>query len=172
AVAGDSLTVIVQDLRSMAHRPAAAAQKEKPEANDLRLALKLCCALVTATTAAAVTAATSAAAAAVAAATSAAAAAVTAAAATATVLPRPSLIAREGAAIHLLAVQSGDRRLRFLLAIHLHEAESFGPSRVAVHDDLGRLYRPVRLEHLLQIAAADSVGQVAHVNLLAHLGLL
>src|SRR4051794_5019664 len=66
--------------------------------------------------------------------------------------PRPRLVDGQGAAVHLLAVEGGDGRLRLLLTAHLHEAEALGAARVTVLDHLRRFHRPVRLEHLLQIA--------------------
>src|SRR5262249_17273345 len=48
--------------------------------------------------------------------------------------------------------------------------EAFGPACVAVHDHLGRLDRAERGEHFFEVTAGHAVGQVAHVQLLAHGG--
>src|SRR4051812_47402542 len=53
-------------------------------------------------------------------------------AATAALGPRPCLVDGQGAAVHLLAVEGSDGRLRLLLTAHLHEAEALGAARVAV----------------------------------------
>src|SRR5207248_4108812 len=91
-----------------------------------------------------------------------------AAAAAAPVGLGPGLVDRQGPPLDLLAVQRGDGGLGLLVGGHLDEAEPLGPARVAVDDHLRRLHTAVRPEHLLQITVADAVGQVAHVQLLAH----
>src|SRR5262249_30884964 len=123
--------------------------------------------LVTAPAATAVAAPTAAAATA-AAATTAVAAPTAAAAATAAVFARLGFVDGQRAAVNFLAVHGLDGCLGLLVGAHLDEAEPLGAAGVAVHDDLGRLHRAVRLEHRLQVAVADAVGQVAHVQLLAH----
>jgi len=50
-----------------------------------------------------------------------------------------------------VAVKRRDGSLGFRVAAHLDEAESLGPTGVAVHDHLGRRDRTVRLEHLPQL---------------------
>src|SRR5438874_7670375 len=82
--------------------------------------------------------------------------------------PRPRLVDGEGAPVRLFAVQGGDGGLGLLVGLHFHKPEALGPSRVPVHDDLGRLHRAVRLEHLDEIAVAHRVAQVADVQLLTH----
>ena len=91
--------------------------------------------------------------------------------AAATSFPGTGFVDGEAATIDLLAVEGGDGGLGLLVAAHLDEAEALGPPRVPVHDDLRRLDGAVLIEHLLQIAVGHRVGQVAHVQLLAHLGL-
>src|SRR6516162_7490554 len=59
---------------------------------------------------------------------------------TTTVFPRFGLIHRQGPAVELLAVEGLNRCLGFRVTSHLHEAKSFGPACVAVHDNLRRLY--------------------------------
>src|SRR5438093_4377805 len=80
----------------------------------------------------------------------------TATAATATVLFGLGLIDRQGAAVHLFAVHRGNGGLRLLVAAHFDEAEALGATRVPVHDDLGRLHRAVRREHLFQSAVGHA----------------
>src|SRR5262249_23302398 len=92
-------------------------------------------------------------------------------AATAAVLPGLGLVNHEAAAAGLLAGQGLDGGLGLLVGAHLDEAAAPRPARLAVPDDLGRLHRAVGLEHPLQLAAVHVEGQVAHVQLLAHLGL-
>src|SRR5262245_65061224 len=94
--------------------------------------------------------------------------AVTPTAAAAAVLAGLGLVDGQLAAVYLLAAEGRDGRLGLLVGAHLHEPEAFGPARVPVHDDLGRLHRAVRLEHLLQVAVGHAVGQVAYVHLSAH----
>src|SRR6516225_6478452 len=95
-------------------------------------------------------------------------AAAVAAPAAAPFLARPGLIDRESSAVDLGAIERLDRRLRFLIAAHLHEAEPLGAAAVPVHDHLGRLDRSVRREHLLERGIGDLVGQIANVQFLAH----
>src|SRR4051794_36068532 len=68
-------------------------------------------------------------------------------AAPAAVLTGLGLVDRQRAAVHLLAVHGLDGGLGFLVGAHLDEAEPLGAAGVAVHDDLRRLHRAVRLEH-------------------------
>src|SRR5262249_22114058 len=82
----------------------------------------------------------------------------------------PGFVHRQRTAFHFLAVESLDRGLRLLIIAHFHEPEPLRPTGVAVHDDLGRLHGPVRFEHLLQVTVGNRVGQVTHVQLLAHGG--
>src|SRR5579884_251562 len=86
------------------------------------------------------------------------------------VLTRSGLVDGEVAAIHIFAVEGGNGGLRLLVAAHFDESEALGSTRVPVHDDLGRLHIPVRLEQLLQITVVYAVGQIAHVQLFAHAG--
>src|SRR5206468_11287397 len=56
-----------------------------------------------------------------------------------------------------------------LFVSQFDEAESLGAPRFPVHDDLGRLHRAMRREHLFQSAVGHAVGQVADVQFPAHL---
>src|SRR5262245_35486488 len=60
------------------------------------------------------------------------------------------LVDRQSPAFDLLPIEGGDGSLRFLVAPHLHEAESLGPPGVPIHDDLSGLDRAVRAEQLRQ----------------------
>src|SRR6516164_2898083 len=91
--------------------------------------------------------------------------------ATATVLAWLGLVDGDAAAIDLFAVHCRDGGLGLLVGFHFHEAEPFGPTGVAVHDDLGRLDCAIRREHLFERAVRYAVGQVANVQLPAHVGL-
>jgi hypothetical protein len=98
-------------------------------------------------------------------------AAVAAAPAAAAVLAGLGLVDGQVAALELLAGQGRDRRLGLLVGAHLHEAEAAGPAGVAVHHDLGGLHPAVLGEQLVQVAVGHAEGEVADVQLLAHLGL-
>jgi hypothetical protein len=84
-------------------------------------------------------------------------AATTTAATTTTATTAPAGFARSGfvdgqrAPIVLSAVDAGNGRLGFLVATHFDEAETFASARVAVHDDLGTLYRPEFTKNLVEI---------------------
>src|SRR5262245_40146406 len=105
-----------------------------------------------------------AAAAAVAAAAATAAAVAAAAATTAAAFLRTRFVDGQRPAVDLIAVHRLDGGLSLGVAAHLDEAEPLGTAGVAVHDHLRRLHGAVGLEHLLQIAVTDTVGQVAHVQ--------
>src|SRR5262245_51291942 len=97
-------------------------------------------------------------------------AAKSAAGALAALFTRPSLVDGQPAAFNLLLVQGGDGCLRLLVTAHLDKAEAFRAACRPVRNDLGRLDRAVRLEHVLQIAVGNAVGQISDVQLLAHFG--
>src|SRR5262249_21445825 len=83
---------------------------------------------------------------------------------------RTGLVDGQASAVYFLAVQRRNRRLGLLVGLHLDEAEPLGAAGVAVHDDLRGLHGAVCLEQLFQGAVRNPVGQVAHVQLLAHVG--
>src|SRR5205823_352272 len=68
----------------------------------------------------------------------------------------------------LPAVEPLDGGLRLGVGPHLDEAEPLGAVRVPIDDDLGALHRAELGEQRLQLGLVDVVGQVAHVQLLAH----
>jgi hypothetical protein len=80
-----------------------------------------------------------------------AAASTTATAATAAIFTRASFVDGERPAVVLLAVHSGNGRLRFFITSHFHEAEAFASTGVAVHDDFGALHSAVLTKNLIQI---------------------
>jgi len=92
----------------------------------------------------------------------------TATAATAAGL-RPGFIHGNGATIQLLAVEGGNRRLRFRIAAHLDEAEALGAPRITVDNDLRRLHRAMCAELLFQHAVVDVVAEVAYVEFFSQL---
>src|SRR5580658_5176847 len=122
-----------------------------------RIALVASAATAAAVTTAATTVATTAAATAEAAATT-----------TAALFAGTSFVYRQGPAADLLAVQRLDGVLSFLVGAHFDEAEAFGSARVAVHDHLSGLHRPVPCEHLLERAVGYIVAEVSDVQLLTH----
>ena len=67
-----------------------------------------------------------------------------------------------------MAMQAIDGSLGFRLAAHFHKAEALGTAGVALHHDLGAHHIAELAELLLQIVVAHSVGQVAHVQFVAH----
>ena len=71
----------------------------------------------------------------------------------------------------LLAVQTANRGLRFLVGRHLDETEAFAPARVAVRNDLGALNGAILRKQFLQLLAIHRVAQMSNVQLLAHLGI-
>lgn len=96
----------------------------------------------------------------------AAAVATAATAATAGALLGTSLIDRQAAAFHFLAVEGGDGSLGFLIAVHFHKTKSLGSSRVSICDDLSRTHRTMGRENAFQVAATDTVTQVANIEFL------
>jgi hypothetical protein len=70
------------------------------------------------------------------------------------------LIDRYGPAVHLLTVEGGDGRLRFLVTAHLNKAEPFGLPSGAIRDHLGGTYSTMNREQPFQITAADQGKRV------------
>jgi hypothetical protein len=79
------------------------------------------------------------------------AAATSTAASTATLFARARFIDRQRAAIELLHIQAGDRRIRLFVAIHFDEGKAFAAAGVAIHDHFGAFYLPEFREQLIQI---------------------
>lgn len=76
---------------------------------------------------------------------------------------RTGFIDRETAPLDFFAVESSDGGLRFRIASHFHETESFGPTRVPVHDHLRRFHRAVCREDSFEITITDTVAQITHI---------
>src|SRR5262249_43155991 len=72
---------------------------------------------------------------------------------------------------NLLSIQRIDCLLRFLVVAHFNEPEPLRAAGLAVHDDLSRCHRSMRLEHLTQLVVGRAVLEVSDVQPLAHLGL-
>jgi hypothetical protein len=70
---------------------------------------------------------------------------------------RASLIDRYRPAVHLLAVEGGDGRVRFLVAAHLNEAEPLRLPGSAVRDHLGGAYSAMSREQPFQVTAVNAV---------------
>src|SRR5688572_18013532 len=68
------------------------------------------------------------------------------------------------AAFETPAVQRRDCGLRFLIAAHLYESETFGTSRIAIGDHLRRHHCAMCTEYLLQLLLAYVVTQIAYIN--------
>src|SRR5258707_1116424 len=95
-------------------------------------------------------------------------AAVTAAAGPGTSFLRLGLVHRQGSAIDHLAAHAADRRRGLLVGRHLDEPEPLRPAGLPIGNDLGRLYTPVRGEHVLQLGLGHIERQVSDVQLLTH----
>jgi hypothetical protein len=72
-------------------------------------------------------------------------------AAAAAVFARAGFVHGEGAAVVLLAIKPGDRRLGLFIGAHLDETESLAAAGVAVVDDLGGNDLAVCSEQLLEL---------------------
>ena len=95
-------------------------------------------------------------------------AAVRAAEAARTLFAGASLVDDDGTAADRLAVQAVDGCLGFGIRAHLDEAEALRAAGFAVHHDLGGLDRAELGESSVQFFVANAVGQVAHVEFVAH----
>jgi len=74
----------------------------------------------------------------------------------------------KGSAGVILAVQSGDSRLRLGFRSHLDESKAFGAAGIAVSDHFGGLDGAMRLKQRLQIGAGHVIAQIANIQLAAH----
>jgi len=84
-------------------------------------------------------------------------------------LHRAGFIHGQGTTIDFLAMELGDRRLRFIGRSHFHKAKAAGTSRHAVIDqlhprDIARLGKKIG-----QVVFRHAKGQVAHIQFHAHL---
>jgi hypothetical protein len=62
-----------------------------------------------------------------------------------------SFVHGEGATVVLTTIDASDRRLRFLVILHLDETEAFAPAGVAIHDHFGALNRAEFGKHLVEV---------------------
>jgi hypothetical protein len=67
-----------------------------------------------------------------------------------------------------LPVEPLDGRLCLGVRVHLHEAEPLRAVRIPIDDELRTLHGPELGEQRLQVGLVHVVGQIAHVQLLAH----
>jgi hypothetical protein len=86
----------------------------------------------------------------------------------ASVFPGLGFVHGESPTIVLLVMETIDGGQGLGLGVHLHEAESLAPAGVAVLDHLGALDGPELPEELLELRAVDLIGQIPHIQLLAH----
>jgi hypothetical protein len=63
----------------------------------------------------------------------------------------------------ILAVEPLDGRLGFLVASHLHKAESLATAAFAILDYLGTAHCAEGGKQLLQIGAADGIAQIPNI---------
>jgi hypothetical protein len=82
--------------------------------------------------------------------------------------PGPGLGDHQAAAFVVAAVKLLDRRVRFAVAVHFHEAESAAPACFAIAHDLSRYDRAKLSEELLEPFRADPVGEISHIKPLGH----
>src|SRR3989344_6658577 len=78
-------------------------------------------------------------------------------------LHRTSFVDHQVATTHILAVHIGNGLVGLRVVLHLHEAEAFGATRVAVGDHFGREYSSQGCELILKIIVRSRVGKVTHV---------
>src|SRR6218665_2955703 len=69
-------------------------------------------------------------------------------------------------------MQAFDGGLGFRLAGHFDKAETFGAAGVALHHDFRAVDAAVCAEGLVHVVVAEGIGQVAHIQSVAHAGLL
>jgi hypothetical protein len=81
---------------------------------------------------------------------------------------RAGFIDGEPAAIVVLAVQSFDCRLGFVVIRHFNEPESTAPARLSIAQYLSRAHRAELLEQLLEVFRRGSVSEVTNVKPLGH----
>src|SRR5690606_25918521 len=74
------------------------------------------------------------------------------------------LVDREPPAGGIGAVQLLDRPPGLVVVRHLDEAEATRPAAVPVHDDRGRLDRPVPAEHSRQVFVGEAEREVPYVQ--------
>src|SRR5690606_24234038 len=74
----------------------------------------------------------------------------------------------QAAAAKRLTVHAFNGGQGFCIAAHLDKTEAFGAAGVAFHHDLGAVHNAISAERLLQVFVAHGVGQVAHVQFVAH----
>src|SRR5260370_1702623 len=81
----------------------------------------------------------------------------------------PSFIDRQGPAIELLAIESGDGCLGLLIVGHFDEGKAFRPAGVPIHDDLDRCYGAMSFKSLAKRIIRGAIRQIADIQPLAHL---
>jgi hypothetical protein len=78
------------------------------------------------------------------------------------------LVDHHGATFQVFAVHASDGCLCFCIRAHFYKAEALRTTRFAVHHDLGRSHGPESRKILLKVFITNTVGQVAHVEFVAH----
>src|SRR5262249_37345964 len=71
----------------------------------------------------------------------------------------------EGTTGERLALEPGDRGGGGLVVGHLDEAKAFGTARVAVGNDMDRLYQAIRLKELAEVVIGDGKRQIAYIDI-------
>jgi hypothetical protein len=78
------------------------------------------------------------------------------------------LVDHHGATFQVFAVHASDGCLCFCIRAHFYKAEALRTTRFTVHHDLGRSHGPEGRKILLKVFITNTVGQVAHVEFVAH----
>jgi hypothetical protein len=81
---------------------------------------------------------------------------------------RTRLVDHNAATAQRLAVHALDGCLGFCIRTHFDKAKTFGTTGVALHHDFGAGDGTELPEGLFQIAIANRVGQIAHIQLITH----
>jgi hypothetical protein len=165
---GDTSTAYSNHSNRVLNKPTAGKEREPHFCGSLLIQDKSITAAATAATTATAAATAAAAVSATAAATTTATAVTTTAAATAPAFLGLGFVDSESTAIMFLAVDSGDRCLRFSIAAHFDKTEALASAGVTVSDDLSALHGAVRSKKLFQSGAIDVVAHITHVQFLAH----
>src|SRR4051812_8080432 len=88
----------------------------------------------------------------------------------ASLLSRPGFVDLQGRAVDFLAVETGDRSLRFRGVAELDEAEALRFAAGALGGHLRRDDRAERCEQIVQLGIGDLLGETSYIEV--HLELL
>src|SRR5947209_8660031 len=86
------------------------------------------------------------------------------------VFTRPGFVDLEGLAVHIAAVETGDRGFRLVVGAELDEAEALRLAAATLGGDVRRNRLSVRCGELVELCVRDLFGEISHVEF--HLMLL